>query len=310
MIQVRDLHKRFDTTRAVDGVSFDMKQGEILGFLGPNGAGKTTTMRDHHCYLPPTSGSVEVDGLDVVEPLARGAQAHRLPAGKRAALRRHERPSTTCCSWPRCATSPRPTGADGAARDRRLRLGRCHRQERRAAVERLPPAHRTGASDRPRSADSRPRRADARPGPEPIVEIRQLIRDLGKAEDGRVLDHILSEVEAMCDRVIVINKGKKVFDGSKSDMRAGASGKERVFVELRANGDAAAHLRGLRNVDACTSCPRDGGLTRLHIDAPRGQDLRESIFDAAVQQGWKVLEMRARPRASKDVFRELTHQRR
>src|SRR5678816_3759760 len=66
MIQVRDLHKRFDTTRAVDGVSFDMKQGEILGFLGPNGAGKTTTMRVITCYLPPTSGSVEVDGLDVV----------------------------------------------------------------------------------------------------------------------------------------------------------------------------------------------------------------------------------------------------
>ena len=75
-------------------------------------------------------------------------------------------------------------------------------------------------------------------------------------------------------------------------MQTGLSGKERVFVELRGNGDAAAFLRNLRNVDAVHVVSRDNGLTRVQVETVSGHDVRESIFDAAVQQGWKVLEMR------------------
>ena len=306
MIAVQNLVKIYGRFKAVDDVSLNIEPGEIHGFLGPNGAGKTTTMRIITCYLPPTSGTVEVDGLDVVDqslevrkrigylpesaPLYSDmnvvdyllfvAEMRHIPPADRRRMVRH---AIDVCGL----------GDVIGKNVGQLSSGYRQRTGLAQSIVHDPPIL---VLDEPtRGLD-----------PNQIVEIRQLIRDLGKQKTVVFSTHILSEVEAMCDRVIVINKGKKVFDGSKSDMRAGASGKERVFVELRANGDAAAHLRGLRNVDAVHVVSRDGGLTRLHIDAPRGQDLRESIFDAAVQQGWKVLEMRRETQSFEDVFRELT----
>jgi ABC-2 type transport system ATP-binding protein len=142
--------------------------------------------------------------------------------------------------------------------------------------------------------------------PNQIVEIRQLIKDLGREKTVVFSTHILSEVEAMCDRVLIISRGKKVFDGPKSELSYGASGKERVYVELRAQGDPLAHLRGLPGVDSVVAFSRAGDLSRLHVESPRGRDLRETIFDTAVQQGWKVVEMRRETQSFENVFRELT----
>jgi gliding motility-associated transport system ATP-binding protein len=306
MIQVRDLQKRFDVTRAVDGVSFDMKRGEILGFLGPNGAGKTTTMRIITCFLQPTGGSVEVDGLDVtthslavrerigylpesapiygdmnvVDYLMFVAEMRRVPSADR---RRRVRHAIDAC------------GLDEVIQKNAGQLSSGYRQRvgLAQAIVHDPPIL---VLDEPtRGLD-----------PNQIVEIRQLIKDLGRQKTVIFSTHILSEVEAMCDRVLIISKGKKVFDGPKSDLRYGLTGGERVFVEMRANGDAAAALRKVNGVGAVRVVSEDGGLQRLHVEAPRGHDIREAIFDTAVQQGWKVLEMRRDTQSFEDVFRELT----
>jgi ABC-2 type transport system ATP-binding protein len=143
--------------------------------------------------------------------------------------------------------------------------------------------------------------------PNQIVEIRSLIRELGRQKTVIFSTHILSEVQAMCDRVLIINRGKIVFDGSKQELAYGMSGKERVYVEVRGPGDPAEHLRRLRDVETVSVVSRDGDdLTRLYVDAPRGRDLRESIFSAAVQQGWVLLELRRETTSFEDVFRELT----
>jgi ABC-2 type transport system ATP-binding protein len=306
MIQVRDLCKRFDTTRAVDGVSFDMKQGEILGFLGPNGAGKTTTMRIITCYLPPTSGTVEVDGLDVttqslevrrrigylpesaplyadmnvVDYLLFAAELRQIPSADRRRMVRH---AIDVC------------GLGDVLAKNVGQLSSGYRQRTGLAQAIVHDPQILVLDEPTRGLD-----------PNQIVEIRQLIRELGRQKTVVFSTHILSEVEAMCDRVLIISKGKKVFDGLKTELQAGLSGKERVFVELRTHADAVAPLRGLHNVEAVHVVSRDNGVVRLHIEVQRGQDVRESIFDAAVQNGWKVLEMRREAHSFEDVFRELT----
>jgi ABC-2 type transport system ATP-binding protein len=291
----------------VDGVSFDMKKSEILGFLGPNGAGKTTTMRVITCYLPPTSGTVEVDGLDVtthslevrrrigylpesaplyadmnvVDYLMFVAEMRQVPVGER---RRRVRSAIDACAL-------------GEVLQKNVgQLSSGYRQRTGLAQAILHDPQILVLDEPTRGLD-----------PNQIVEIRQLIRDLGREKTVIFSTHILSEVEAMCDRVVIINKGKLVFDGAKSELQYGMSGKERVFVELRAgNGDPAERLRRLGGIEGVQVVSREGGLTRLHVEAPRGADVREAIFDTAVEQGWKVLEMRRQTTSFEDVFRELT----
>jgi ABC-2 type transport system ATP-binding protein len=307
MIQVRDLTKRFGETRAVDGISFDVKSGEILGFLGPNGAGKTTTMRIITCYLAPTSGSVEVDGKDVtlaslevrqrigylpesaplyadmnvVDYLMFVAELRAIPSAER---RRAVRSTIDRC------------GLGEVLQKNVGQLSSGYRQRAGLAQAILHDPDFLVLDEPTRGLD-----------PNQIVEIRSLIRDLGRQKTVIFSTHILSEVQAMCDRVLIISRGKIVFDGSKEEMSYGLTGKERVYVELRANGDAPAHLKAMRGVDAVTVLAREkDGLIRLQVEAPRGQDMREQIFGAAVQQGWVLLELRRETTSLEDVFRELT----
>jgi ABC-2 type transport system ATP-binding protein len=306
MIEVRDLCKEFGETRAVDGVSFDMKRGEILGFLGPNGAGKTTTMRIVTCYLQPTAGTVEVDGQDVrthaldvrtkigylpesapiyadmnvVDYLLFVAELRKIPAPER---RRAVRRAIDSC------------GLGEVLQKNAGQLSSGYRQRAGLAQAILHDPPILVLDEPTRGLD-----------PNQIVEIRNLIRDLGREKTVIFSTHILSEVEAMCDRVLIINRGKKVFDGSKQELTYGMSGKERVYVELRASGEAERHLRGLPGVEGVQVVGRDADRVRLQVESPRGADVRERIFDAAVQQGWKVLEMRRETQSFEDVFRELT----
>ncbi len=305
MIQVRDLSKYFDQTHAVDGVSFEMKTGEILGFLGPNGAGKTTTMRVITCYLPPTSGSVEVDGLDVtrnslavrerigylpenaplygdmnvVDYLMFVAEMRRIPsADRRAKVRR----AIDVCGL-----------GDVLAKDvGQLSSGFRQRAGLAQAILHDPPIL---VLDEPtRGLD-----------PNQIVEIRQLIRELGRQKTVIFSTHILPEVEAMCDRVLIISQGKKVFDGAKSELQYGISGTERVFIEVKSGGDVAGALRAIEGCSV-NVIGKEGDLVRAYVESPRGMDKRAAIFERIVQEHWTLLEMRRETQSLEDVFRELT----
>jgi ABC-2 type transport system ATP-binding protein len=291
----------------VDGVSFDMKRGEILGFLGPNGAGKTTTMRVLTCYLPPTSGSVQVDGLDVtthsvavrerigylpesapsyadmnvLDYLLFVAEMRRVPVGER---RNRVRRAVDVCKL------------DDVLHKNVGQLSSGYRQRTGLAQAILHDPPILVLDEPTRGLD-----------PNQIVEIRSLIRELGRQKTVIFSTHILQEVEAMCDRVLIISRGKKVFDGSKQELSYGLTGKERVILELRASGDPAPALRAVRGVEAVHVVSRDGaGLVRVHLDAPRGTDVREQVFATAVQNSWVLLEMRRESASFEDVFRELT----
>jgi ABC-2 type transport system ATP-binding protein len=307
MIEVHDLTKTFGDVRAVDGVSFRVDSGQILGFLGPNGAGKTTTMRVITCFLPPTSGQVHVDGLDVTEhslavrakigylpesaPLYLDmnvvdylkfiAEVRRVPGGE---IRQKVRHAVDVCGLG--SELQKTLGQLSSGFRQRVGLAQAILHDPEILV-----------------LDEPTRGLD----PNQIIEIRNLIRELGRQKTVIFSTHILQEVEALCDRVLIIDKGKIVFDGSKEDLSQSASGRELIHVELRADGDVRDDLQNLDQVEAVHVLGGDGGACmRLRIEAAKGSDVREDIFRVAVERGWTLLELRRETRSFEDVFRELT----
>jgi len=307
MIEVQDLVKDFGETRAVDAISFGVKSGEILGFLGPNGAGKTTTMRVVTCYLTPTAGRVQVDGLDVTQhSLAVRQKIGYLPENAPlysdmsvldtlrfiAEVRRVPKDQVTF----RVRNAVDVCGLGDVLGKSVGALSSGYRQRLGLAQAILHDPEILILDEPTRGLD-----------PNQIIEIRNLIRELGRQKTVIFSTHILQEVQALCTRVLIISRGKIVFDGSREDLALGVSGKDRIYVELRANGDARRQLEELPQVEAVHVVARDSnGVARYHVDAPRGSDLREQIFQAAVKQGWVLLELRRETRSFEDVFRELT----
>lgn len=306
MIDVDNLSKLFGETRAVDGVSFQVNSGEVLGFLGPNGAGKTTTMRVITCYLQPSGGTVRIDGLDVTEqsievrrrigylpesaPLYHEmnvvdylhyvAEIRHVPkSGRRGAVRR---------AVERC-------GLEDVIRKTVGQLSSGYRQRLGLAQAILHDPEILVLDEPTRGLD-----------PNQIAEIRQLIRDIGRQKTVIFSTHILQEVRAVCDRVMIIDRGKIKFDGSKEALAYAASGKERVFVEVRSTGDAGESLRRLPQVEAVRIVSQKDGITQLHVESEQGKDLRADIFGCAVQNGWTLLELRRETEELEDVFRKLT----
>ena len=306
MIEVRGLTKHFGKTRAVDAVTFDVHAGQVLGFLGPNGAGKTTTMRIITCYLQPTAGSVLVDGLDVTQdavevrrrigylpesaPLYHDmnvfdylqyiTEIRKIPSGKRrAAIRR----AVESCALGEVLN--KNVGQLSSGFRQRVGLAQAIIHDPEILI-----------------LDEPTRGLD----PNQIVEIRAMIRELGREKTVIFSTHILQEVQAVCDRVMIIDKGKMVFDGSKEEMAYGLAGKERVYLELRGNGNACEQLKTIEHVEQVHVLSEQDGMLHLRVEAARGSDVRDKIFAQAVEQGWTLLEMRRDNTSLEEVFRELT----
>ncbi len=307
MIEVQELTKLFGETRAVDGVSFRVQNNEILGFLGPNGAGKTTSMRVITCYLPPTAGRVLVDGLDVVErSLEVRQKIGYLPESAPlyldmnvvdyldfiAAVRRVPKLQVR----QKVKHAVEVCGLGDVVQKNVGQLSSGYRQRVGLAQAILHDPEILVLDEPTRGLD-----------PNQIIEIRHLIRELGRQKTVIFSTHILQEVEALCDRVLIIDKGKIVFDGSKEELALSASGRELIYVELRADGDVREQLQQVAQVEAVHVLAKDGdGRVQLRVEAARGSDVRERIFRTAVDKGWTLLELRRDTRSFEDVFRELT----
>jgi ABC-2 type transport system ATP-binding protein len=310
-IAVRNLTKTYGGQMAVDNISFEVKTGEILGFLGPNGAGKTTTMKILTCYMPPTAGSAEVDGLDVVEHslavrrkigylpemnplyhemnvldyLEYSAQLHGLRGG---AIQHRIREMVQVCGL----ESVRHKDIGEMSKGFRQRAGLAQAMIHDPEVLIL---------DEPTSGLD----------PNQIVEIRNLIKRLGRAKTVILSTHILSEVQATCDRVLIINEGKIVADGTPEHLQREFHGNESLTLELRAGGgdplqEVAPHLRTLASVTDVTLLGEKNGVFRFEVFAEKGSDVREAAFRLAVSRGWVLLEMQRKATTLEEVFHKLT----
>jgi ABC-2 type transport system ATP-binding protein len=308
MIQIKNLTKRFGELKAVDDVSFDVRTGEILGFLGPNGAGKTTTVRIITCYMLPTSGWVQVDGLSVLE--------HSLEVRKKIGYLPESAPlysEMIVSDYLRFVMSIRDIARDRWSRRMKEIIDICglgpviHRnigelskgfKQRVGLAQAMVHDPEVLILDEPTSGLD----------PNQIAEIRSLIKELGKEKTVILCTHILPEVEATCGRVLIINEGRIVADGSPAELQSSFQGKEQIYLELRTPlEDVRSKLANLENVDKVEQIASDGdGLKKFTIECATGVDLREKLFRLAVENSWVLLEMRKEQASLEDVFRQLT----
>ncbi len=305
MLEVEALRKSFYGTVAVDDVSFRVESGEILGFLGPNGAGKTTTMRMITGFLEPGSGKVTVDGIDAAarprEARARiGYLPETLALYPEMRVREYVKFRAELCGVPRKATKSRVDDAlatcfvDDVAQKPIGNLSKGYRQRVGLAAA-LVHGPQVLVLDEPTVGLD----------PRQIVKVRELIRDLRKDHTILLSTHILPEVELVCDRVVIIDRGKIVATGTPETLRQQLTQAPGLAVGLKGEiPEADGILRQLPGV-VHASRMGVGGETRVLLEADRGSDLRENVFRECVARGWTVLELSSRQATLEDVFVRL-----
>jgi ABC-2 type transport system ATP-binding protein len=310
-IEVRDLRKTYGDHVALRGIDFTVEQGEVVGFLGPNGAGKSTAMKIITGYLAPTGGQAFVDGHETLaDPIAAQKRIGYLPehapiyldmrvrdflhyVGRIRGLGTVERARSIERVADQCGIAPR-LGQQISALSKgfRQRVGLAQ------ALLHSPPIL---ILDEPTTGLD----------PNQIVEIRNLIREIGRKRTVILSTHILSEVQATCDRVIIINKGELVADGSTDDVTARTQGGQMLHVVLAADTvkpNMVAVEAGLKTIEGVVRVQQTEVAHRDHFgfELLTDGDRREAIFRFAIAQGLMLLELAPERTNLEEVFRRLT----
>ncbi len=312
LIEAHGLSKNYGTTQAVRDVSFRVSRGEVVGFLGPNGAGKTTTMKILTGFLRPTAGHAVLGGVDVAEdPLAAQAQLGYLPEGaplydemmvvdflRYVAELRGVAPGDRAS---RMRTVSERCGIVDVLGKDIVQLSKGYRQ-RVALAQAMLHDPDLLILDEPTSGLD----------PNQIIEIRQLIKDLGREKTIILSTHILPEVQATCNRILIINDGQLVADDSPEALTGQGAGAV-IKLELKPASDSVtgdqvrsllAEQPGVRAVDLLAT--EGDGVLRFSIRGKGSVDPREALFAAAVANQWTLLEMHRERGSLEDTFRRLT----
>jgi ABC-2 type transport system ATP-binding protein len=304
MISVKDLSKRYVDTIAVDRVSFSVPKGEILGFLGPNGAGKSTTMRILSCFTPPTEGVAEVDGLDVTK--------HSLEVRRRVGYLPENVPLYTDMRVTEYLTyRARIKGVTRAKVHAHIDavMGRCGVGDmRRRLIGQLSKGYRqrVGLADALLGSPKLLILDEPTVGldPQQIRQVRDLMKELGSDHTVILSSHVLPEVENVCDRVLIINKGKIVAQDATENLRSRIKGSMKIFLEVK--GSIPALQESLIQLEGILSCSidRNEGFTQFILEVDR--DIREGIFKLGVKSGWILRELRLERASLEDIFIHIT----
>jgi len=311
MIEVKNLVKKFGEAIAVNDITFTVNSGEVVGFLGPNGAGKSTTMKILTCFISATSGNASVGGYDcfrqslevrrqigylpeqtplytdmnVIDYLNFIADSHCMPA---ALKRERIQEMVEICGLTRMIHKDIGELSKGY----RQRVGLAQALVHNPKIMIL---------DEPTTGLD----------PNQIVEIRELIKTLGKDRVVILSTHILPEVEVTCSRILIISNGKLVGEGTPDELRRQMQGEEVYDVRIKADGKAVdAVFRSQDWIIRSTSQGTEpSGIMRfrLHLKSPMtGEDSGEKIFDLATTNQWKLLELKRSGATLEEVFKNLT----
>ena len=309
MIEVRGVTKRFGPTVALDDVSFRLDQGEILGFLGPNGAGKSTAMKIITTFLAADSGTVTVDGIDVLEnPLEVRGRIGYLPENNPLYVDMTVREYLDFVGQARGLGGARlrerrdwVVEACGIAKVFRkpiLELSKGFRQ-RTGLAQALIHDPEILILDEPTTGLD----------PLQIIGIRDLIHSLAQVKTIIFSTHILQEVSPITQRIVIINDGRIVADGEVVELEQRAMGSNRVYVSCRADGEtAAAALRELPDLESAALLSDAGGVSRFELRAPFGRNLAGPVGQLVNRRGWELLELHESRFSLEDTFIALTKQ--
>ncbi len=307
MIEVRNISKRYGSQKAVEDVSFCVNEGEILGFLGPNGAGKSTVMNIITGYISSTSGKVLVDGKDIVEaPAYAKKQMGYLPEIpplyedmtvkeylyfiydlKKCKLPKISHMKDICSL----------VGIDDVYSKVIKNLSKGYKQ-RVGFAQALVGDPKILILDEPTVGLD----------PRQIAEIRSLIRKLGKRHTVILSSHILPEIQAVCDRIVVINHGKIVANDTEENILTAFEGEKKLFLTVEGAGRDAIRsaLERLPGVNSVSFSRERKGSLDVEITAQKDSDIRKDVFDTAAKNGWTILEMRSSKLTLEEIFIRLT----
>ncbi len=301
MIKVSGLTKDYGARRAISNLSFDAQQGEIVGFLGTNGAGKTTTMRILTGYMPPTDGEAVVAGYDVVEESLEvrkrvGYLPETVPLYTDMVVFDYLKFMGELRKIPNVddrvdevldmvGLSDRSSGYIGAlSKGMRQRVGLAQALLHRPEVLIL---------DEPTIGLD----------PGQVVEVRQLIREIGKERTVLLSTHLLNEAQNICDRVLIINKGKIVTEDTTENLQARLIGAERVIIRVRGESDDLAKtikaVKGVQGVET----QADG---TVEFEFASGKDVRPEVARQVIKAGYDLLELHPLGMSLEEIFLELT----
>jgi ABC-2 type transport system ATP-binding protein len=309
MIKAENLTKRYAGVTALNGVSFEVQRGEIVGFLGPNGAGKSTAMRILTGFIPASAGRVEVAGLDVFE--------HSLEVRERVGYMPENNP----------LYSDMRVIEYLKFRAKLKRLPRAERKERVPEVMEMcgikDVSHRIighlskGYRQRVGLADALLGEPDLLILDEPTIgldpvqirQVRQLIKDLGKTHTILLSTHILPEVEMTCDRVIIIHRGRILASDTPENLMKLLHTGGLIQVEVRGPlAEVQAKLCAVEDVETVDAKAIEDGYVRVSVTPRAGTDPRERIYQAAVSHGWGLRELVRTKTTLEDIFVQITRE--
>ena len=304
MIRLENLVKDYGTVRAVDHVNFEIRDGEILGFLGPNGAGKSTTLKMITCYLSPTEGNIYVGGDNVIE--------NSLKIRKRIGYLPEQNPlysEMLVYDYLKFVADIRQVknfkvrlkeiielcGLHGVVQKQIQTLSKGYKQ-RVGIAQAIIHDPEILILDEPTSGLD----------PNQIVEIRELIKELGKEKTLIISSHILQEVQAVCDRIMIIHEGKIVADGSSDQLKADMNKRMTVTLQLTASSEEIEEmLNSLGNIELIKLNQGDE-ITDVILEFDSIVDRRPDIFDYIKKKDWVLFEMHRDEVSLEAVFRKLT----
>ena len=306
-IVVENLIKQYGPQKAVDDISFSVNTGEIVGFLGPNGAGKTTTMKIITCFMAPTSGNVLVNGQSVL--------ADKEKIKKKIGYLPENNPlyyDMPVMEYLEFAGALQGIGRDklqdkiadmihtcGLNEEKHKNIGELSKgyRQRVGLAQALIHDPEILILDEPTSGLD----------PNQITEIRKLIKQIGKEKTVILSTHILPEVEATCDRILIINNGKIVADGTPDTLRKQSQGNEVLKVQISDAGNRDEIISALQTLDALRMVdPVTGSVDTFILESIPGSNSRRAVFNLCVQKKWALMEMKPLETKLEDIFRELT----
>jgi ABC-2 type transport system ATP-binding protein len=301
MIRVEGLTKNYGPRRAIDGLTFDAEQGEILGFLGPNGAGKTTTMRILCGYMPPTLGKAEVAGFDVVE---QSLEVRRRVGYMPETVPLY--PDMTVFEYLKFMADLRRV-PDVEERVDDI-LEQLHMEER---ADSYIASLSKGMRQRVGLGQALVHDPQVLILDEPTIgldpaqmrDVRDLIRELGQERTVMLSTHILSEAQQVCNRVLIINKGRIVAEDTPERLQARVTGARRFSVQIGGESEGIENVVSAIPGVAKVAERFDG---RLEFETIPGQDPRPDVARALINAGYDLLEMRPVGMSLEDIFLELT----
>ena len=306
-IVVENLTKQYGVQKAVNDISFRVNTGEILGFLGPNGAGKTTTMKIITCFMAPSGGDVKVNDVSIHSnqekikknigylpennplylemPVLEYLEfVARLQGVEKDKIEKRIMEMVVVC------------GLNAEKHKKIGELSKGYRQRVGLAQAMIHDPEILILDEPTTGLD-----------PNQIIEIRKLIRHIGKEKTVILSTHILPEVEATCDRILIINNGKIVADGTSDTLRKQAQGNEVLRVQVADAGDRDQLIEGLKGIDTIQMVdPVHETNDSFIIQSKEGQSSRRDIFQLCVKKKWVLTEMTPIETKLEDIFRELT----